>query len=139
MVFTIKKDFVLAYKVFTFIIVLSFLKKVLGLKRLLEFSYPKKKTTVQNTKAFSKNLVQTTSFFLGRDFGIKSNCLLNSLVYFHFLNKAGINARIHLGIEKRLQQLQGAGHAWVTVDGYCFSPQTERMKEKLESIYSFPE
>ena len=62
-------------------------------------------------------------------------CMKRSLILFHFLRKAGQEARIVFGVTKEEGKLEG--HAWVTVNGEPYAE--EGPVDKYTVTYSYPE
>jgi len=67
-------------------------------------------------------------------FVIRNNCLKRSLLLYYTLLISGVRGvRIHIGVHKRDEKLDG--HAWLTVGGDVFA-DTEEFVSKYRVIYS---
>ncbi|MDX1428985.1 MAG: lasso peptide biosynthesis B2 protein [Rhodothermales bacterium] len=62
-------------------------------------------------------------------------CMKRSLILFHFLRKAGREARIVFGVTKEEGKLEG--HAWVTVNGEPYAE--EGPVDKYTVTYVYPD
>jgi hypothetical protein len=65
----------------------------------------------------------------------RHNCLAQSLILFHLLRRAGHPVRIHFGVAKRKNRLEG--HCWLESEG---KPIAESADPHLvfRTIYAYP-
>lgn len=68
----------------------------------------------------------------------RDTCYLRSLVLFRFLDPAGGDLRLHLGVdEPRSPGERLHGHAWVSLDGRPVNPPESLGQGRLREIYWF--
>jgi hypothetical protein len=66
---------------------------------------------------------------------LRPSCLLRSMVLFRFLREAGVPVRIHFGVRREGDSLQG--HAWLSLDGRPYAEAADPTA-RFQTVYSFP-
>jgi hypothetical protein len=69
-------------------------------------------------------------------FPTRGNCLPRSLVLFHLARRWGLPARLHCGVRRDGQQLQG--HAWLSLHGEPFL-EASNPEESYVVTFSYPD
>lgn len=118
-------QFLFFLRVFFFIAYASLLLKFCGGEELVRRVKPHLLRPPENLekneiKDYRLRLGRYANFLLSRNFlFLRSNCLKKSLVYYHFLNLAGLRTRLWVGAAKN-KKCPGSPHrlhAWVEVCG----------------------
>jgi hypothetical protein len=75
------------------------------------------------------------NFFLVDCLKVRNPCLLRSLTLFRFFGKRGLDSKIHFGVKKEADPIEG--HSWLSSKGSHF---LERVDPELATIpiYSYP-
>lgn len=127
-------DLFLFFEVFYFALLLQNKLKQHNLEELLEKITPSRQRSI--TVYRTRRIVVFVNWWLSRNFWeFRPTCLKRSLLLFHFLRREGIPVKIHYGISKNGDKLEG--HSWLTLEKSPFL-EDGLTGEKYKETFVYP-
>lgn len=133
------RDILLFTEIFLSIIFISVLLKFSSRKRVFDVIKPKPRFEPEDKEEYCLKLRSYTNFLLSRNLPcFNLTCMKRALVYYRFLNLAGIDATLCFGVRKKDWKKDGALiHAWASVKGVPF-PKKSDYAADFRQVCSFP-
>ncbi|MFH1225405.1 MAG: lasso peptide biosynthesis B2 protein [Candidatus Diapherotrites archaeon] len=132
-------DALLFIGIFFSIIIISALLKFSNRKRIFEIIKPGRVFRPANTDEYCLKLRRYANFLLSRRTPcFRLTCMKRAIVYYIFLNMAGIESRLCFGVRKNDWGDKGAlMHAWASVGSKPFPPKSDDASV-FRQVCSFP-
>lgn len=122
--------------------------RVLPLPTVLRLLSPKRPAVrvLLPTDTAAAKRVQFTDYILRRNVWVyRPNCLKRSLLLYHFLQRAGMDVQIYLGVQRARQPAAGfaqgelRGHAWLVYRGAAVYEPSDEDLESFHVTYRYAE
>lgn len=126
------RDWLLLVRMVCMLVPLLILKHIMSLPALIKLYDA---NPVSPGKTTPERLVWLTDGFLRR-FSKNNRCMNRSIILFHFLRKWDYPVRIHFGVAKRGEKLDG--HAWIELSDIPLAESTDPTT-RFHTMYVYPE
>lgn len=129
------KDIGLLWKIFITSLKISFTPFIKKQQPPLFLSSFKKTPSIENPDIDKITKYVNLYTFIRRKLGFKETCLTHSLLLYHVLRRAGVEAKINFGAKKTdyksITGLNMIGHCWVTIGD-------EKKESNEQLIFNYP-